>query len=139
MVYAHFHRPSHHHPVRIDLELRLQTVPLPMINLFTPLLRMVRICTPWVLTVVVCLSALGIHEHLHVDAPTVVACDEHDHGDETACDLADCACPAPAALLPEVACLTFKDRGQCLLHAVGDLIPPPNPGICPDPPPAQRT
>jgi len=113
-----------------------------MSSVLTPLLRLVRTCAPWVLAVVMCLSAVGLHEHLHAEADTVAACAEHDHdgnNDEATCDLADCACPAPAALLPAAELPSISTLWRPLGYRLTDLIAPPNPGYCPDPPPAQRT
>lgn len=107
-----------------------------MSSYFTPFLRMARTCAPWVLAVVMCLSAFGMHEHLHAEPTCVASVDDHD--DEGGCDLADCACPAPA-LVPEGTWPPMADHRGTPRHAVTDIVPPRNPGFCPDPPPAQRS
>lgn len=103
------------------------------------LLRFTRTCAPWVLAVVMCLSALGVHEHLHGGHPQVATCTDHDHGDQQGCDVAECTCPAPAAVIAEVNLPAADGPEHRLLHRVTDHFPPPQPLICPDPPPAQRT
>ena len=108
-----------------------------MSSFLTPFLRLARTCTPWVLAVVMCLSAFGMHEHLHTDPTPVTAC--ADHLDESGCDLAECACPTPAAVLSDAALPTLVTLGANLRHVLTEVDPPSAQDIGPEPPPAQRT